>query len=115
MVALGCYSAPSIWHGDCQNLTRIYHFRQSEDIDDYVQESGRGGQGGEPCHAVLTKYLGLRKQTTGGNMKEYLENDSVCRHVKLMQPISVQDVPHLCRDICARKRKYCPNESYVDP
>ena len=47
-----------------------------------------------------------QKQDDDG-MTDYLDNNVECRRKKLIVPFGVQpspmDIPHLCRDVCAKK------------
>ena len=89
---------------NCQNLTRVFHFGQSQDIDDYMQESGRGGRGGEMCTAVLVKYCGCTRLPTSQRIKEYLKNKTQCRRELLLVPFgrkpATRMLAHTCCDVC---------------
>ena len=103
---------------NCENLTRMYHFGPSEGLDDYVQESGRGGRGGEQCHAVLVKYRGCTRHKVNQEMKSYMENGRDCRRLQLLKPFGVTPTlvakPHMCSDICA-KVCLCDGSKCGDP
>lgn len=60
-----------------KNLRTIYHYGPSEDVDDYVQESGQEGPGRESCTATLIAYRGCTRHVTSQHMKDYIKNS--CR------------------------------------
>ena len=86
-------------------------------IDDYFQESGRGGRSGEQAKSTVfwkPADAPLRKdQTIPGNVelatiRRYLENTSECRRVQLLRyfnPVLIKTLHHrdplLCCDVCA--------------
>ena len=88
-------------------LYTVIHYGPSDDLDDYVQESGRVGRDGKLSHAILLKY----KQCLTGSrisqgMKEYAINSTECRRVKLFSvfPFDVKShsLAHLCCDVCEK-------------
>ena len=103
---------------DCKNLRTIYHYGPSEDVDDYVQESGRGGRGGESCTATLVAYRGCTRHVTSQRMKDYIKNSSQCRRELLLTPFGVkpsaQALAHTCCDVCAKKCK-CGGAMCAEP
>lgn len=51
-----------------KNITRVFHFGPSQYyVDDYVQESGRGG---EACHAIMVCYNGCRRQKSSEEISQ---------------------------------------------
>ena len=79
----------------------VNHYGPSDDLDDYVQESGGVGRDGELNHAILIKY----KQCLTGSrishgIKEYVNNNTEYSRVKLFSvyPFGVQShsLEHLC-------------------
>ena len=103
---------------NCQNLTRVFHFGPSQDIDGYVQESGRGGRDGEMCTAVLVKYRRCTRLPTSQRIKEYLKNETQCRREPLLAPFgrkpATRMLVHTCCDVCAKKCK-CGGATCTDP
>ncbi len=38
---------------DCSDVRQVIHLGASEDLESYIQESGRGGRDGKPSLALL--------------------------------------------------------------
>lgn len=93
---------------DSPNVRHIIHWGPPEDLELYVQETGRGGRDKEFTTAVM--YYSKRDISTSGHSTEqirrYCENMSECRRMMLMQQFSDDIIdtprfPHLCCDVCA--------------
>ena len=93
---------------DSPNVRTVIHWGPPEDLELYVQETGRGGRDNMPSNTIL--YYG--KRDIAGNshatdeVKRYCENMSECRRSLLMRQFTDEalDLPrygHLCCDICA--------------
>lgn len=94
---------------DVKGVDTVIHYGPANDIDDYLQESGRAGR--DPLsqsHAILIKYKRcLGSQNISVPMKNYAKS-SECRRKLLMEnlgfPADVHETLHsccdLCRDIC---------------
>ena len=107
------------------NISRIIHNGPSESTDAYVQESGRGGRNGEQCEVVLYTFSGSTKGHVSWDMKNYCQNEKVCRRVVLLSHFSGdihQPKPaHSCCDLCIRKclcdcvcnQCFCSNQNHV--
>ena len=91
---------------DCPNVRLIVHYGPSENIEDYVQETGRGGRDGGNCCTLLL-YCGRDNQHTKKAMLSYCKNESECRRVKLFSNFPDCDKPAAtlcqCCDICCSK------------
>lgn len=91
---------------DSPNVRRIIHWSPPDDLDMYVQESGRAGRDGTGAVAVL--YYSDKEKRLSEEMKCYCHNSSVCRRVLLMSAFGVPaeikkpSVLHKCCDICTR-------------
>ena len=95
---------------DVRDVNTVVHYGPANDIDDYLQESGRAGR--DPsisCNAVMLKYkYCLGSQNITSEMKEYVKAES-CRRLLLLRPFS-EDAQslhpmHNCCDICSAKCK----------
>ena len=93
---------------DSPNVRHVIHWGPPEDLELYVQESGRGGRDTKLSTATL--YYGKKDIAATGHSTEgiqrYCENMSECRRVLLMRQFTEEalDLPcyaHLCCDICA--------------
>lgn len=56
------------------DIRRVINFGPSTDIEEYVQQSGRGGHDGDQCHALLYTYSGCTRGHVSNDMKEYIAN-----------------------------------------
>lgn len=63
---------------DCPCVRKIIHWGPADDIDSYVQQTGRGGRDGKISSAVLY-YTPRDKRFTSNNMIHYCENSTECR------------------------------------
>lgn len=94
---------------DSPNICYIIH-KPPNDIEEYVQENGRGGRDGKSAVAVL--YYARENQLSqhlSVDMKWYIINSKSCRQDKLMgsfgdssRAVKPAEL-HLCCDICAQK------------
>ena len=99
---------------DSPNVRTIIHWGPPEDLEMYVQETGRGGRDNMLSNAIL--YYNKRDIAANSHaseeVKRYCENMSECRHALLMRQFTDEalDLPlhrHLCCDVCA---SVCPCE-----
>ncbi len=69
---------------DCPNVRRIIHWSPSQDMEQYVQETGRAGRDGLPSVAALyvADVLGNLTEET---MKDYCKNKTKCRISLLLE------------------------------
>ena len=89
---------------DCPDVRQIVHVGLPEDIESYIQETGRAGRDGRPALATLLK--ARTYHLCEKSMKEYAANTTVCRRDVLFQPMEKYTHEHLgsscmCCDICA--------------
>ena len=89
---------------DCQDITRVIHWKAPATVEEYIQEAGRSGRNGEPAVAVLYTKSNNRHITLA--MKQYIENISVCRRKLfenfLMYSDSVDMFGCNCCDVCKK-------------
>ena len=93
---------------DSPNVRTVIHWGPPEDLEMYVQETGRGGRDNVLSNAIL--YYNKRDIAANSHateeVKRYCENMSECRRALLMRQFTDEalDLPlhrHLCCDICA--------------
>ena len=91
---------------DAPDVRRIIHWSPPDDIEMYIQESGRGGRDGKPSIAVLYVNNGKLRHALE-EMKAYCKNTTVCRRALLMssfdtsKSINKPTPLHMCCDICS--------------
>ena len=66
---------------DCPNVHQIIHWGPAEDLEGYVQQTGRGGRDGDLCLATLFWKKG-DQQHTAKQMMEYCKGKN-CRRQEL--------------------------------
>ena len=89
---------------DCPKIRKIYHWGSPSDFEQYVQEMGRAGRDGK--NATATIFEGQVGRHTSREMKNYLDNSTICRRRLLFQQflsysdkgITVNGIN--CCDIC---------------
>ena len=65
------------------DITTVVHFGAPEDVETYVQAVGRAGRDGSNSTALLLVLKG--KQHVNVPLKQYCDNQSVCRREILFQ------------------------------
>ena len=90
------------------DIHRVIHFGPSRDIEEYVQESGRGGRDGTQCYAMLYIFSGCTRGNISEEMKAYCKNSDICRRKFLFQyfPGSYNG-PHVLHDCCDVCQSLC--------
>ena len=91
---------------DCSNVRQIVHIGMPEDVESYIQETGRAGRDGE--HALATLLQARSYHTCERSIKNYTANDSQCRRDSLFEFMEKYEHSHTgtqCMrcDICARE------------
>lgn len=94
---------------DTPDIRHIVHWGPPEDVEQYVQGTGRGGRDGSTAHATLLCGAGLNKNISDKNMTNYSSNMSECRRHVLFAGFDSyradSDVVNGCSccDICSSK------------
>ena len=91
---------------DCPNVRRIIQGEASNDIEQYVQETGRAGRDGLPAQAILFHVPHPSNQFLDVAMKEYCKNRDRCRRQMLLKNFDgdIDSVVQCsCCDVCERK------------
>ena len=65
---------------DCTDVCQVIHVGAPEDVESYIQETGRGGRDGNLSLATL-----LVVNRNNKNTCNYQKNDSITRHNLLFQ------------------------------
>ena len=95
---------------DCPDVHEIIHFGPPDDVESYIQETGRAGRNGLTAYVTLLKTKGWRRYTDD-SMTTYMENTTQCRRYMLFH--ETEDYAStgmtlsmcLCCEICKMKCK----------
>ena len=89
---------------DCPDVRQIVHIGMPDNLEEYIQETGRSGRDGNLSLATLLQVKG-RKQTADQSMKDYCKNEEKCRKDLLFN--DMDEYSHIdmgtkctCWDIC---------------
>ena len=89
---------------DCPNVRRVIHWGASNDVEAYIQETGRARRDGEPAEAHCILY---QNQFVEESMKEYTKNNEMCRREILLKDfdgsVGVCTSSCSCCDVCESK------------
>ncbi len=91
---------------DCPRVRQIIHWGIPEDVEMYIQESGRAGRDGESARAIIVKHpRDLNLKRTSQQMIDFCTSTVQCRRSILYSDFPDCDdftnVGCLCCDICA--------------
>ena len=101
-----------------RDVNTIIHYGAPQSIEDYFQESGRGGRSGHPAQSTiywkptdcpLRQILSSTRDHEVAAVRHYIENVTTCRRKWLLEYFdtsftsSVQ-TPTNCCDVCAKIR-----------
>ena len=67
---------------NCPDVQEVVHFGSPDDVESYIQETGRAGGNGSLAYATLLKTSGWKRYVDEGMMR-YLENDTEFRRKML--------------------------------
>lgn len=91
---------------DCGDVREVIHLGAPDDLESYIQETGRAGRDGAAALAMLL--VSGNKRSMTDPIKDYTENDTVCRRDFLFR--NMESYKHidmgskcLCCDVCAKK------------
>ena len=89
---------------DCPDIHQVIHWGPPDDAEAYAQESARAGR--DMMQATVCILHGKAEKHISSHMKEYCNNNTVCRRKLLFQDFLFQsecvDVPsEYCCDICS--------------
>ena len=99
------------------DVNRVVHYGAPHSLEDYFQESGRGGRTGDQAYSTIywcckdaPKYKDLadHRKHEVVVVRSYLENCSVCRRKQLLEYF-VEDLTYggditLCCDVCNKRK-----------
>ena len=88
---------------NCTGVEQIIHFGPPNDIETYIQQTGRGGRDGELVYCTLLFTKG-QSRFCDTKIRDYYENEHNCRRDVLFADFSTYN-KHIrrcgCCDICA--------------
>ena len=94
---------------DCPNVRRIIHWGPSNDVEAYIQETGRAGRDGESAEALLYTISHPVNQFIDD---AYIKNKEKCRREMLLTHFDGSVDFCVSCDVCETKCK-CTNCSFV--
>lgn len=91
---------------DCPDIRQVIHLGPPNDVEGYIQETGRAGRDHLPSLAILVKKASTGRYTER-SMSEYTTNESHCRRDTLFKNFDEYsrtfDGPLcLCCDVCQK-------------
>ena len=92
---------------DCRDVRQVIHVGAPDDVEEYIQETGRAGRDGSPCMVTLLIHK-PRKDLISKRMLEYLKNETVCRRDTLFRDMegyvhSDNGIKCFCCDVCGQQ------------
>lgn len=91
---------------DCEDVREVIHVGAPDDVESYIQETGRAGRDGQAALAMLL-VTGSKRHLKDERILEYMDNSTDCRRDKLfgnMESYEHSDMGSkcLCCDVCAK-------------
>ena len=91
---------------DCPDIRQVIHLGPPNDVEGYIQETGRAGRDQIPSLALLVKKTSMDRYTEK-SMLEYITNESHCRRDTLFKNFDeysriFDGPPCLCCDVCQK-------------
>ena len=88
------------------DVRSIIHYAPPSNVEEYIQEVGRGGRDGKRCDATLY-FKAIHLSHCDDHMRKYIKNpEQVCRRVMLMtyfkEKINSPNLKHECCDVCQK-------------
>ena len=90
---------------DTPNIRYVVHWGPTEDVEQYVQATGRAGRDGNASHVVMLFGKGLKRYIDDA-MIQYCENNAICRRKVLFSDFDTYTcVPRsrgcMCCELCS--------------
>ena len=90
---------------DCPDIRRIVHLGPPDDVESYLQATGRAGRDGKPSVALLLKKK--CRHPVDEAMQDYIKNETLCRRESLFKDFDSYSTPSyqtkcMCCDICSK-------------
>ncbi|XP_078360026.1 putative ATP-dependent DNA helicase RecS [Oculina patagonica] len=97
---------------DCKGVKDVIHYGPPQNLERYLQESGRAGRSAEAnCRAVIL-YSNVMLQSCDESIMAYVRNNSICRRKLLLEHFDYDlyeleryNHAHQCCDICKSRCK----------
>ena len=89
-----------------KGVSNVIHYGPSGDLDDFVQESGRGGRNSQvQSHSVLINYKGsTRGSNISKQMRDFVKDNKICKRKTLLHQlhdnVESNKIPHTCCSVC---------------
>ena len=105
---------------DCPDVRQVIHVGPPDDLESYVQETGRAGRNECAAIAVLYNIKGMVWQSVDASIKMYSSNFTTCRRDALFQDFDgyiscTFQSPCMCCDVCAEKCHCLSCEVHASP
>ena len=72
---------------DCSNVHQVIHLGVTEDIESYIQGTGRAGRSGEPALTLLLQH-GRSNSFADKEILEYQNSKIICRRDFLFRDVN---------------------------